>query len=158
MPTWKANGTFTVTAAYPNLTFQGAIAVRPVPGTTRLWVIEREGRIWSFEDDPATTTKTLVLDLNDDDVDTADGTPNAGHLSNASGGHMVVPIVPVITPYSMLDPSTFLPLDVLHRCHKISFAPRKRSVEEASCGGLRTIRVACSASRFRSTSRGSVVS
>ncbi|HEX3132997.1 MAG TPA: hypothetical protein VHX44_05370, partial [Planctomycetota bacterium] len=57
-------GGFIATVAFPNLTFQGAIAVRAVPGTNRLWVLEREGRIWSFEDDPAATTKTLVLDLN----------------------------------------------------------------------------------------------
>ena len=77
----KPNGNFTAAVAYPKLYFQGAIAVRPVPGTNRLWVLEREGRIWSFEDDPAVTTKTLVLDLNDDDVDPADATPNVGHLT-----------------------------------------------------------------------------
>lgn len=77
----KPTGGFTVAAAYPKLFFQGAIAVRPVPGTNRLWVLEREGRIWSFEDDPAATTKTLVLDLNDDDNDPEDATPNAGHVT-----------------------------------------------------------------------------
>jgi glucose/arabinose dehydrogenase len=77
----KPTGGFTVAAAYPKLFFQGAIAVRPVPGTNRLWVLEREGRIWSFEDDLAATTKTLVLDLNDDDNDPEDATPNAGHVT-----------------------------------------------------------------------------
>lgn len=75
------NGSFTAVVAFPNLTFQGAVAVRAVPGTNRLWVLEREGRIWSFEDDPAVTTKTLVLDLNDDDLDPGDDTPQAGHLT-----------------------------------------------------------------------------
>lgn len=78
------NGAFTAAVAFPNLTFQGAVAVRAVPGTNRLWVLEREGRIWSFEDDPSATTKTLVLDLNDDDLDTDDATPQAGHLTDGT--------------------------------------------------------------------------
>ncbi|MBA3700471.1 MAG: PQQ-dependent sugar dehydrogenase [Planctomycetes bacterium] len=78
------NGSFTAVVAFPHLTFQGAVAVRAVPGTNRLWVLEREGRIWSFEDDPAATTKTLVLDLNDDDLNPGDATPLAGHLTNGT--------------------------------------------------------------------------
>src|SRR5687767_1162262 len=35
---------FTAVVAFPYLSFQGAVAVRPVPGTNRLWVLEREGR------------------------------------------------------------------------------------------------------------------
>lgn len=83
------NGSFTVAVAFPNLTFQGAVAVRAVPGTNRLWVLEREGRIWSFEDDPSATTKVLVLDLNDDDLDPGnDPVPTAGVPVPANDGHL----------------------------------------------------------------------
>lgn len=83
------NGGFTAEVAFPNLTFQGAIAVYPVPGTNRLWVLEREGRIWSFEDDPAATSKILVLDLNDDDLDPSnDPVPTVENPVPANDGHL----------------------------------------------------------------------
>jgi len=49
--------------AFPNLSFLNPVGLTAIPGTNRLIVWEREGRIWSFENDPATTTKTLVVDL-----------------------------------------------------------------------------------------------
>ena len=49
--------------AFPNLSFVCPVGLTAIPGTNRLIVWEREGRIWSFENDPATTTKTLVIDL-----------------------------------------------------------------------------------------------
>lgn len=49
--------------AFPNLLFTNAVGLAPVPGTTRLAVWEREGRIFSFENNPTTSTKTLVLNI-----------------------------------------------------------------------------------------------
>lgn len=49
--------------AFPNLTFDNAACLSSAPGTNRLFVCEREGRIYSFENNPSTTNKTLFLDL-----------------------------------------------------------------------------------------------
>ncbi|MES2439015.1 MAG: Ig-like domain-containing protein [Verrucomicrobiota bacterium] len=49
--------------AFPNLTFVNALGLLPIPGTNKLIVWEREGRIHSFANDPATASKTLTLDL-----------------------------------------------------------------------------------------------
>jgi glucose/arabinose dehydrogenase/mono/diheme cytochrome c family protein/regulation of enolase protein 1 (concanavalin A-like superfamily) len=49
--------------AFPNLDFINPVGLTAIPGTNRLIVWEREGKIWSFENNPATSTKTLVVDL-----------------------------------------------------------------------------------------------
>lgn len=49
--------------AFPNLSFVGAVGLTSIPGTNKLIVWEREGKIWVFDNDPATSTKTLVVDL-----------------------------------------------------------------------------------------------
>ncbi|NOS70255.1 MAG: hypothetical protein HOP33_10025 [Verrucomicrobia bacterium] len=49
--------------AFPNLTFDDAISMTPEPGTNRLYVCERQGKLYSFVNSPATATKTLFLDL-----------------------------------------------------------------------------------------------
>lgn len=49
--------------AFPNLTFEDPIKMIPRPGTNQLWVIGRQGYVWSFDNDPAATQKTLVLNL-----------------------------------------------------------------------------------------------
>ena len=54
---------FEVRVAFTNLTFQNPMGVIPVPGSNRLAVWEREGRIWTFENNPATADKKLILDL-----------------------------------------------------------------------------------------------
>ena len=57
-------GNLNVIDAFPNLTFQDPIKMVPRPGSpNELWVIGREGHIWSFIDNPATSVKTTVLDL-----------------------------------------------------------------------------------------------
>lgn len=55
--------TWSTEVAFPNLTFFFPLGVLPLPGTNKLVVWEREGRIYSFDNDPATATKTLILDL-----------------------------------------------------------------------------------------------
>ena len=49
--------------AFPALTFQNPVTLLPLPGTGQLVVAEREGRVYSFQNDPATSAKTLILDL-----------------------------------------------------------------------------------------------
>jgi hypothetical protein len=49
--------------AIPNLTFQDPTVFIPEPGTNRIFVCERQGKIWYFENDPAVSSKTLFLDL-----------------------------------------------------------------------------------------------
>ena len=56
-------GNWSTVIAFPNLTFLNPVGLAPIPGTNKLIVWERDGKIWSFDNNPATTTKTLVVDL-----------------------------------------------------------------------------------------------
>src|SRR5262245_14852368 len=56
-------GDWFVEPAFPNLTFVGPLSLVQAPRSNRLYVNEREGRIYSFQNDQATSTKTLVLDI-----------------------------------------------------------------------------------------------
>lgn len=49
--------------AFPNLTFLNPVGLTHIPGTNKLLVWEREGKIWCFDNTPSTATKTLVVDL-----------------------------------------------------------------------------------------------
>jgi glucose/arabinose dehydrogenase/mono/diheme cytochrome c family protein/regulation of enolase protein 1 (concanavalin A-like superfamily) len=49
--------------AFPELTFLNPVGLTAIPGTNQLIVWERDGRIWSFDNNPATAAKTLVVDL-----------------------------------------------------------------------------------------------
>ena len=49
--------------AFPNLTFLNPVGLTAIPGTNKLIVWEREGKIWTFDNDPAVATKTLVVDM-----------------------------------------------------------------------------------------------
>jgi len=53
---------WTVVQAFPNLTFDDPVYFGAEPRTNRLYVCERQGRIYHFVNDPATTSKTLFLD------------------------------------------------------------------------------------------------
>ncbi|HLX94239.1 MAG TPA: PQQ-dependent sugar dehydrogenase [Verrucomicrobiae bacterium] len=57
------SGDWSAVAAFPNLLFTNAVGLTFVPGTDELCVWEREGRIWTFENNPGVTHKKLVLDL-----------------------------------------------------------------------------------------------
>ena len=54
---------WSVVVAFPSLHFDNALGLLPLPGTTKLVVWEREGRIYSFENNAVTTDaqKTLML-------------------------------------------------------------------------------------------------
>jgi uncharacterized repeat protein (TIGR03806 family) len=54
---------WTTEVAFPALTFDDPVGLSEAPGTGHLFVLEREGRIYAFENDPAATEKRLVLDL-----------------------------------------------------------------------------------------------
>lgn len=54
---------WTTVVAFPNLNFINPVGILAIPGTNKLIVLEREGRIWSFDNNPSTSTKTLVVDL-----------------------------------------------------------------------------------------------
>ena len=51
--------------AFPNLLFTNAVGLAAMPGTTKLIVWEREGRIFHFENNASTSSKTLVLNIAD---------------------------------------------------------------------------------------------
>src|SRR5262245_19397888 len=57
------SGNWMVELAFPNLTFVGPLSLQQAPRSNRLYVTEREGRIYSFQNDRATSAKTLVLDI-----------------------------------------------------------------------------------------------
>ena len=58
------SGNWSAVVAFPNLTFTNALGITYVPGTSKLVVWEREGRIWSFTNNPSANSKTLVLNIN----------------------------------------------------------------------------------------------
>ena len=59
------SGNWSAVIAFTNLVFTNAVGLTSVPGTDELCVWEREGRIWTFQNSPGATEKTLVLDVSD---------------------------------------------------------------------------------------------
>lgn len=57
------SGDWSAVVAFPNLSFTNAVGLTSVPGTDQLCVWEREGRVWTFKNDPGATQKKLVLDV-----------------------------------------------------------------------------------------------
>ncbi|MBC8001940.1 MAG: PQQ-dependent sugar dehydrogenase, partial [Opitutaceae bacterium] len=57
------SGNWSAVVAFTNIVFTNAVGLTHLPGTSRLVVWEREGRVYSFEHDPSVTTKTLMLDI-----------------------------------------------------------------------------------------------
>lgn len=57
------SGNWQTVVAFPKLTFKNAVGLCPVPGSNRLVVWEREGRVWSFENRESVSEKKLVLDI-----------------------------------------------------------------------------------------------
>ena len=57
------SGNWSVVVAFTNLMFTNALGIVAVPGTTKLVVWEREGRVYSFDNAPSASSKTLVLDI-----------------------------------------------------------------------------------------------
>jgi uncharacterized repeat protein (TIGR03806 family) len=59
----QPSGAWTTEIAFPNLDFSNPVHLIQAPRSNRLYVCEREGRIQSFQNDPGTASKTLVLDI-----------------------------------------------------------------------------------------------
>jgi len=57
------SGNWSAVVAFTNLVFTNALGLAAMPGTTRLVVWEREGRVYSFTNTPGANSKTLVLDI-----------------------------------------------------------------------------------------------
>lgn len=57
------SGDWSTIVAFPKLAFRNALGILPLPGTSRLVVWEREGRVWSFENRPDVAERRLVLDV-----------------------------------------------------------------------------------------------
>lgn len=58
-----ATGAWTTVEAFPSLAFDDPVFLTYEPLTNRLYVCERQGKIWHFVNSPGTSTKTLFLDL-----------------------------------------------------------------------------------------------
>ncbi len=56
-------GNYQAVVAFTNLNFYYAVGLTHVPGTNRLCVWEREGRVYTFATNLSVSTKTLVLDI-----------------------------------------------------------------------------------------------
>ncbi len=54
---------FTVVPAFPNLKFEFPLALVPAAGTSRLFLAELKGRIYSFPNDPGCKAADLALDV-----------------------------------------------------------------------------------------------
>jgi uncharacterized repeat protein (TIGR03806 family) len=59
------SGNWQTVVAFPKLLFKNALGLCPMPGTSRLVVWEREGRIWSFENQAGAADRKLILDITD---------------------------------------------------------------------------------------------
>jgi uncharacterized repeat protein (TIGR03806 family) len=57
------SGNWSAVVAFTNLVFTNALGLTSVPGTNQLCVWEREGRIWTFENNAGATQKKLILDI-----------------------------------------------------------------------------------------------
>ncbi|MEX2285961.1 MAG: PQQ-dependent sugar dehydrogenase [Planctomycetaceae bacterium] len=54
---------YTTENAFPHLKFEEPLAMSIVPGTNRLAVAERGGKVWTFDNDAKTTKKELLVDV-----------------------------------------------------------------------------------------------
>lgn len=60
------SGNWTAVVAFTNLLFTNSVGLAPVPGSNRLCVWEREGRVWLFDNDPGASQKTLAIDVHNE--------------------------------------------------------------------------------------------
>lgn len=57
------SGSWSTVPAFNNLTFINALGITQMPGTNNMVVWEREGRVYTFDKNANTSTKTLALDI-----------------------------------------------------------------------------------------------
>ncbi len=118
------SGDWSVKPAFPGLSFQNPLGLIAVPGSGDLIVWEREGRIWRFANDPATTQKRLVLDLSSQ----CQGWHDSGLLGVAlhpdfvQNGQMFVFYTCVAEGQVKGNPEHQPPTDVLNRDRLVRYA------------------------------------
>ena len=59
----RAEASWALSNAFPNLSFDHPVGLYPEPHSSRLYVTEWDRRVYSFTNNPSTSQKTLVLDL-----------------------------------------------------------------------------------------------
>ncbi|HSY74028.1 MAG TPA: PQQ-dependent sugar dehydrogenase [Dongiaceae bacterium] len=59
------SGNWSAVVAFTNLAFTNAVGLTFVPNSNQLCVLEREGRVWTFENSPDVAQKKLILDIHD---------------------------------------------------------------------------------------------
>jgi uncharacterized repeat protein (TIGR03806 family) len=61
---FQARG-YRVVDAFPYLRFRHPVRVQAIPGTSQMAVTGKEGQVWTFENQAATTAKQVLLDIRD---------------------------------------------------------------------------------------------
>jgi uncharacterized repeat protein (TIGR03806 family) len=59
------SGNWSAVVAFTNLVFTNSVGLTHVPNSNQLCVWEREGRVWTFENNAGATQKKLILDIHD---------------------------------------------------------------------------------------------
>ena len=72
VPTGETVSEWEVENAFPNLTFNDPLDMREMAGGKML-VVSKNGKMWSFDNDPNASTKSLFLDISDRIMTTVNG-------------------------------------------------------------------------------------
>ncbi|MBU2946731.1 PQQ-dependent sugar dehydrogenase [Zobellia uliginosa] len=67
------NASYSVTNAFPNLTFVDPVDMEELPGGNEFLVLGLQGHIWKISNNAQTSSKQLLLDISDNVVNYADG-------------------------------------------------------------------------------------
>lgn len=122
--------------AFPNLTFLNPLGLLPIPGTNKLVVWEREGRVYSFDNAAATATKTLILDLHNQ----CQGWDDEGLLAvafhpNFATNHYVYLWYNWVTPGTVVGSPTVRPANATsthQRLARFTYVPATGLLDPAS--------------------------
>lgn len=91
----SSTSSWTTEVAFPNLTFTDPIQLLEIPGTNKFLMAGKKGRLWSFDRNPNTSTKTTLLNIESKILTSGDaglmgvalhpefgqvGSPNRGYL------------------------------------------------------------------------------
>lgn len=85
-----SSGSWQAVEAFPGLTFRDPVRLVAEPHSNRLHVVGKEGYIWSFDDNPATSVKSLFLDISSN-VQVTDNTGLVGLVFHPSFGDPASP-------------------------------------------------------------------
>ncbi|TAE45486.1 MAG: hypothetical protein EAZ89_21270, partial [Bacteroidetes bacterium] len=108
-PTGSGPGSYELENAFPNLTFIDPLKLVEVPGQNMFMMLGKNGQVWSFANDPATTQKTLILDISARTIIEGDGGalgmvlhPEFGQAGSPNRGYVYIwyrfaPVLQTIT-------------------------------------------------------------